>query len=147
MGFSLPPPPLPASGWTPPIRRISHSTLWKCLSLGCHLGRLHTAGSAVSPTLTEPRQRAVLGSGLWKLCVQKWMIVQPSLRVKRDHGEESQCIHPWHPNFSLDEILTRDPFLLVFWQTKYMINMKATSSLGVKHELNDRMSSLFPTLK
>lgn len=115
---------------------------------GCHtLGEFHTMYSgSVHPSGSGStllgqqwaglQQRATsaghAGSGLWKLCVQKWVIVQPSLLFKRDWGEESPCTHPWHANFSLDEILTRDPFLLVFRQNWYMINLKTILCPGGK---------------
>lgn len=100
-----------------------------------HPGSIHHSGPAPhcwvssEPDPTEPRQRATPGSGLCELCVQKWVIVQPSLLFEKDRGEESQCTHPWHPNFRLDEIWTRDAFLLVFWQNKYLVNVKAISVL------------------
>ena len=99
----LPPSPTTiSSGWMLPIR-ISHSTLWKCSSLGA---APHCWVSS-EPDSNRASSAGHAGLCLWKLCVQKWVIVWPSVRVKSDRGEESQCSHPWHPNFSPDEILTR----------------------------------------
>ena len=99
----LPPTPTTiSSGWMLPIR-ISHSTLWKCSSLGV------APHCWVSSEPDSNRASSAGHAGLWpwKLCLQKWVIVWPSVHVKCDRGEESQCTHPWHPNFSPDEILTR----------------------------------------
>lgn len=45
--------------------------------------------------LTEPGQTDTLAlSALWKLCVQKWMIVKLLASFKRDREEGSQCSGP-----------------------------------------------------
>lgn len=130
MHFKVLSPPHPTGAvlhlWGATHRGISRPTHWERSSRRVWL---HTAGSAASPS---DRAMSVghAGSGLWKLCVQKWMIVQPSLLFKRDRGEESQRTYPWHPNFSLDEILTGDPFLFAFWLNKSVINLKASHIWG-----------------
>lgn len=107
-------------------------TLTGCHASGAfhrtHSGRVRRAAHcwvSGEPDSNRATSAGHAGSGLWKLCVQKWMIVQPSLLFKKDWGEESQCTHPWHPNLSLEESQTRGLFLLVFWQNKYMMNLKA----------------------
>lgn len=65
------PPGLPYPSWVSHTGRISHSILWKCSSLRVSL---HTAGSAVSQTPTEPRQRATLALGHGScVCRNEWL--------------------------------------------------------------------------
>lgn len=83
---------------------------------------LHTAGSAVSPTPAEPRQRALLAPGCGScVCRNEWLFSLLSF-LKRTEVKKVSALTRDTRISALEESGTRGLFLLVFRQNKSMIN-------------------------